>query len=146
MGKLDRLRNRVEPFAALFWALGIVFANTWPCLPVRYHSTAVHKSMSSYGHSWFNSQRRHVALVYLEFWRISHSSAPWRGSPWAACSGSSARCCPPAQRCTLILSFRSVSRIREKHSFFLPVDPYPSFICIWSKKFDKIKREKLFSF
>ena len=24
MGKADRLRNRVEPFAALFWALGIV--------------------------------------------------------------------------------------------------------------------------
>ena len=24
MGKVDRLRNTVEPFAALFWALGIV--------------------------------------------------------------------------------------------------------------------------
>ena len=24
MGKKDRLHNRVEPFAALFWALGIV--------------------------------------------------------------------------------------------------------------------------
>ena len=24
MGKVDRPRNRVEPFAALFWALGIV--------------------------------------------------------------------------------------------------------------------------
>ena len=29
MGKVDRLRNKAEPFAALFWALGIVFANTW---------------------------------------------------------------------------------------------------------------------
>ena len=27
MGKVDRLRNRVEPFAALFWALGTVLAN-----------------------------------------------------------------------------------------------------------------------
>ena len=32
MGKVDRLYNRVEPFAALFWALGIVLANParWP--------------------------------------------------------------------------------------------------------------------
>ena len=30
MGKVDRLRNRVEPFAALFWA--------------RHHFTAVHKA------------------------------------------------------------------------------------------------------
>ena len=28
MGKVDRLRNRVEPFAALFWALGIVLYST----------------------------------------------------------------------------------------------------------------------
>ena len=28
MSKVDRLRNRVEPFAALFWALGIELANT----------------------------------------------------------------------------------------------------------------------
>ena len=26
--KVDRLCNRVEPFAALFWDLGIVLANT----------------------------------------------------------------------------------------------------------------------
>ena len=26
MGKVGRLRNRVEPFAALYWALGIVLA------------------------------------------------------------------------------------------------------------------------
>ena len=31
MGKVDRLRNRLKPFAALFWALGIGLANTWPC-------------------------------------------------------------------------------------------------------------------
>ena len=28
MGKMDRLRKRVETFAALFWALGNVQANT----------------------------------------------------------------------------------------------------------------------
>ena len=27
MGKVDRLRNRVEPFTVLFWALRIVLAN-----------------------------------------------------------------------------------------------------------------------
>ena len=28
MGKMDCLRNKVEPFDVLFWALGNVFANT----------------------------------------------------------------------------------------------------------------------
>ena len=28
MGKLARLRNKVETFAVLFWAFGIVIANT----------------------------------------------------------------------------------------------------------------------
>ena len=28
MGKSDRLRNRVEPFAVLFWALDNVLVNT----------------------------------------------------------------------------------------------------------------------
>ena len=28
MGKLARLRNKVESFAVLFWAFGIVIANT----------------------------------------------------------------------------------------------------------------------
>ena len=28
-------------FAALFWALGIVLTNTWPCPPARHHSTVV---------------------------------------------------------------------------------------------------------
>ena len=44
MGKVYRLRNRVEPFAALFWALGNVLANTWPWQPALHHSTAVHKA------------------------------------------------------------------------------------------------------
>ena len=39
MGKVYNLRNRVEPFAALFWALGTVLAN------IR-HCTAVHKACS----------------------------------------------------------------------------------------------------
>ena len=35
MGKVARLRNKIEPFAALFWALGIVNVHTcqqaaWP--------------------------------------------------------------------------------------------------------------------
>ena len=38
---MDRLRNKVEPFAALFWALGIVLD---PCPPARHHSAAVHKA------------------------------------------------------------------------------------------------------
>ena len=47
MGKVDRLCNRVVPFAVLFWALGIVLANTANtglCPPARHHSTAVHKA------------------------------------------------------------------------------------------------------
>ena len=36
MGKVDRLRNKVEPFADLFWALVIVLANTGPCPPARH--------------------------------------------------------------------------------------------------------------
>ena len=43
MGKVDRLRNRVIPFAALFWALDVVLDNTWPCPQARHHSTSVHK-------------------------------------------------------------------------------------------------------
>ena len=40
-------------------SLGNVLANTWPCLRARLHSTAVHtQSMSLYGQSWFNSERR----------------------------------------------------------------------------------------
>ena len=42
MGKVDRLRNRVEPF--LFWALGILLANTWLCPTAQHHSTAGHKA------------------------------------------------------------------------------------------------------
>ena len=44
MGKVDRLHNKVEPFAALFWALGIVYLAPDPA---RRHSTAVHKACPS---------------------------------------------------------------------------------------------------
>ena len=40
---MDRLLNRVEPFAALFWFVHTVLANTRPCPPAWHHSTAVHK-------------------------------------------------------------------------------------------------------
>ena len=44
MGKLDRRRNRVEPFVALFWALDIVQYLKTPDPARRHHSTAVHKA------------------------------------------------------------------------------------------------------
>ena len=47
MRKMDHTCNKVEPFAALFWAFGIVLGNIWPCPPpARHHSTAVHKACS----------------------------------------------------------------------------------------------------
>ena len=48
MGKVDRLLNKGESFAALFWALGIVLANTPDpaCRPGI--STAVHKACLCY--------------------------------------------------------------------------------------------------
>ena len=63
---MDRLRNRVEPFAALFWALGNVqycsqhltlFAD-----PASLHCRI--QSMSLYGHSWFNYQRRRAVTLH----------------------------------------------------------------------------------
>ena len=44
MGKLNRRRNRVEPFVALFWALDIVQYLKTPDPARRHHSTAVHKA------------------------------------------------------------------------------------------------------
>ena len=69
MGKVDRLCIWVEPFAALFWALGNVLANTWPCPPDRHHS--MHRCMYTkhfliWSYSWFNSQQsRAVPLPFL---------------------------------------------------------------------------------
>ena len=47
MGKEDRLLNRVEPFAALFWAVGILTCQrlTQPAGPASLHR------MSLYGHT-----------------------------------------------------------------------------------------------
>ena len=46
MGKVGRLRNRVEPFAALFLALGIVrmYKLYMPFPPARHKSTNIHKA------------------------------------------------------------------------------------------------------
>ena len=59
----------VEPFAVLFWGLGIVLVNTRPCPPARHHIHHRTQGMSLYGHaactvveSCFNSQRRRVGL------------------------------------------------------------------------------------
>ena len=42
MGKVNRLFNRVEPFADLFWAISALYLPTPD--PARHHSTAVHKA------------------------------------------------------------------------------------------------------
>ena len=62
MGKGDRLHNRVDLFAALFWALVIVHTCqhlTLPAGPASLHRCT--QSMSLFGYSWFNSQRRRIA-------------------------------------------------------------------------------------
>ena len=43
---VDRLCNRVEPFAALFWTRGIVLTNTLPAGPASLHRRT--QSMSRY--------------------------------------------------------------------------------------------------
>ena len=58
MGKVDRLCHRVEPFAVLFWALGIVLANTWPCPPARHHSPAVQSAFP------------YMVILIVRRWRI----------------------------------------------------------------------------
>ena len=58
MGNVDSLRNRVEPFAAPFRALGIVYLPTPDPGPALLHRRT--QSMSLYGHSWLNSLRRRV--------------------------------------------------------------------------------------
>ena len=58
MGKVDRLHNRLNSFAALLWALGLVLANTLPMPAGPASLRRRTQSMSLYGQSWFNSQRR----------------------------------------------------------------------------------------
>ena len=43
MGKVDRQRNKVEHFAALFWALGNVYSHNLTLPAAQHHSTALHK-------------------------------------------------------------------------------------------------------
>ena len=64
MGKVDRLRNRVEPFAVLYWHCSYTCQHlTLPAGPASLYKAwpyMVNWSMVI-GHSWFNSQRRLVA-------------------------------------------------------------------------------------
>ena len=54
MGKMDRLRNRVEPFAALPCSQYCTCHHlTLPAGPVSLHRQT--QSMFLYGHSWLNS-------------------------------------------------------------------------------------------
>ena len=80
---------KLKPFSALFWVLGIVLANTWPCLPPRI-TKRTYTSMSLHGlaactqctvaETWFKSQQRRVAqkniALYLTkpcFWMEKHN-------------------------------------------------------------------------
>ena len=92
MGKVDRLRNRIKPFAATFWALGIVFAITWPCPLAWHHSTTVHKSMFLYGHSWFKSQRRRVCPPFSYLGLLFIYAKFVIGYNWLICCCSGDRC------------------------------------------------------
>ena len=66
MGKVDRLRNKVEPWAALFWALCIVLILANPARrpnitppPYRQHDILGYTWIPGYqdipGYTWFNS-------------------------------------------------------------------------------------------
>ena len=67
MGNVDRLRNKVKPFTALFWTLGIVLYLSTPD-PARrpgitlppYTKHVTHAACTVV-ESWFNSQPRRVA-------------------------------------------------------------------------------------
>ena len=48
MGKVDRLWNSVLPFAVLFWALGLILANSGSCPGARHHSTVVQCTCFAY--------------------------------------------------------------------------------------------------
>ena len=117
MGKVNCLRNRFEPLAALLWALGIVLDNTWPCPPDCHCSTAIHKAwliwsslvqfstktycpptfsylcmLFIYGWKW----RHRTWLGWLTWWPWPVCACDWPGT-WAACScqGTWAACCCP---------------------------------------------------
>ena len=48
---MDCLCNKVKPLAVLFWALGIVLANTWPLYAGMASLNRRTQSMSLYGHA-----------------------------------------------------------------------------------------------
>ena len=52
-------------FAALFWALGIVLTNTWPCPPARHHSTVV---QSAFPHM-LDANCKAVERRFTSHWR-----------------------------------------------------------------------------
>ena len=60
MGKVERLRNRVEPFAALFCGLSTLYllSPDLPTSPASLNHRS--RSMSLFGHGRFNSQQRRV--------------------------------------------------------------------------------------
>ena len=67
MGKADRLRNIVQPFAALFWDLGNVCTRQHLTL-LAGPAFVVHKACPYiYGQRWFNSQQRRVGPLPFSF-------------------------------------------------------------------------------
>ena len=78
MKKVNRLRNRIEPFAALFWALGNVLY--LPNLTLPTGLVSLHRrtqGMSLYGQaactvveSWFNSKRRRAGHPPFPSWSV----------------------------------------------------------------------------
>ena len=61
MGKVGRLRNKVEHFAALFWAFGEVLSTPDPARRPGLTPPPYTKHIFFYRRSWFNFQRRCVA-------------------------------------------------------------------------------------
>ena len=78
MGKVDRLLNRVEPFAALFWAVGILTCQrlTQPAGPASLHR------MSLYGHtvpkeiniSQYNMKTWYYGEYFMEYYVLLYIS------------------------------------------------------------------------
>ena len=62
MGKVGRLRNKVEHFAALFWAFGGVLSTPDPARRPGLTPPPYTKHIFFYRRSWFNFQRRCVGL------------------------------------------------------------------------------------
>ena len=73
MGKVDRFCNSVEPFAALFWALGSVLANTWT-VPASLHRCT--RSMSLYGYI-VGAILSEDALPPSLFLSLTAAQCPW---------------------------------------------------------------------